>query len=242
MKKAILAGLAGISLLACAASASAEASASNSAAVADAGRPDADKARDGDRKPAEIVTFAGVKPGDTIAELAPGGGYYTRILAKAVGPEGRVYALMPAFFANRPGGLDAINALAAEYGNVTVVTADFAAISLPEPVDLVWTTENYHDLANGNVSAINQSVLAALKPGGIYFVEDHSAPGTGLTATSTIHRIDPAAVKEQVGAAGFTLEAESDLLVNPDDPGDISPRDVTKGVSTKFALRFRKPG
>ncbi len=177
---------AGISVVALAAPAYAEPSAAILAAVADAKRPAADKERDADRKPAEIVDFAGVKPGDKVAEIALGGGYYTRVLAGAVGPEGRVYALMPAFFANRPGGLDAINALAAEYGNVTVVVADFAASACRRQVDLVWTTENYHDLANGptaNRGGINTSTLGALKPGGIYFVEDHSAAaGTGATA------------------------------------------------------------
>lgn len=211
-----------------------------STAVADAARPDADKARDAVRKPAEIVAFAGIEPGDKVAEIAPGGGYYTRILSKAVGPQGKVYALMPAFFANRPGGLDAINALAEQYGNVEVVVIDYAATELPEPVDLVWTTENYHDLANGDIAAVNGWVFKALKPGGIYFVEDHAAPGTGTSATSTLHRIDPAAVKEQVGAAGFTLEAESDLLHNPNDPHDVNPREV-EPTSDKFALRFRKP-
>ena len=211
------------------------------AAVADAQRPAADTARDALRKPAEIVAFAGVKPGDKVAEIAPGGGYYTRILAKAVGPQGKVYALMPAFFANRPGGLDAINALAEQYGNIEVVVVDYAATKLPEPVDLVWTTENYHDLANGDIATVNKWAFEALKPGGIYFVEDHSAPGTGTSATSTLHRIDPAAVKEQVGAAGFTLDAESDLLRNPNDPHDVNPRQV-QPTSDKFALRFRKPG
>ena len=211
------------------------------AAVADAQRPAADTARDALRKPAEIVAFAGVKQGDKVAEIAPGGGYYTRILAKAVGPQGKVYALMPAFFANRPGGLDAINALAEQYGNIEVVVVDYAATKLPEPVDLVWTTENYHDLANGDIAPVNKWAFEALKPGGIYFVEDHSAPGTGTSATSTLHRIDPAAVKEQVGAAGFTLEAESDLLRNPNDPHDVNPRQV-QPTSDKFALRFRKPG
>ena len=211
-------------------------------AVADDLRPEADRERDPNRKPAEIVAFAGVEPGDKIAEIAPGGGYYTRILAKAVGPEGHVYALMPAFFANRPGGLDNINALAEQYPNVTVVVADFAALDLPEPVDLVWTTENYHDMANGDIAAINSSAFAVLKPGGLYFVEDHSAPGTGMSATSTLHRIDPEAVKEQVAAAGFTLEDSSDLLANPDDPKDVSVRDpAVAGKTEKFALRFRKP-
>ena len=212
------------------------------AAVADELRPAADRERDANRKPAEIVSFAGVQPGDKVAEIAPGGGYYTRILAKTVGPEGHVYALMPAFFANRPGGLDNINALAEQYPNVTVVVADFAALDLPEPVDLVWTTENYHDMANGDIAAVNASVFAALKPGGIYFVEDHSAPGTGMSATSSLHRIDPAAVTEQVTGAGFALEASSDVLANPDDPKDVPVRDpAVAGKTEKFALRFRKP-
>jgi predicted methyltransferase len=210
------------------------------AAVADAQRPAEDTARDALRKPAEIVAFAGVGPGDKIAEIAPGGGYYTRILAQAVGPEGKVYALMPAFFANRPGGMDGINALAAQYPNVEVVVADYAELDLPEPVDLVWTTENYHDIANGDIAAINSEVYEALKPGGIYFVEDHSALGTGMEATSTLHRIDPEAVKQQVTEAGFALEEESDLLHNPADPHDVSPREV-EPTSDKFALRFRKP-
>jgi len=210
------------------------------AAVADSRRPAADTARDGLRKPAQIVAFAGVKRGDVVAEIAPGGGYYTRILAETVGPQGHVYALIPAFFANRPGGLDAINALAAQYPNVEVVVADYAALNLPRPVDVVWTTENYHDLANGNIAPINTSIFNALKPGGIYFVEDHAAPGTGLTATSTLHRIDPAAVTQQVIRAGFALEAHSELLRNPADPHTANPRDV-QPTSDKFALRFRRP-
>lgn len=244
MKRAFTAAISAALLASCTAAGEApvaSASSAIAAALADSQRPAEDVARDALRKPAQIVEFAGVVPGAVIAEIAPGGGYYTRILAESVGPEGKVYALMPAFFANRPGGLDGINALAAQYPNVEVVVADFAALDLPEQVDLVWTTENYHDLANGDVAPINTSVLSALKPGGIYFVEDHSAPGTGLEATSTLHRIDPAAVVQQVTAAGFTLEAESDVLHNPGDPHDISPREV-EPTSDKFALRFRKPG
>jgi len=216
------------------------------AAVADAGRPAADTARDAARKPAEIVAFAGVKPGDIVAEFLPGGGYYTRILAKAVGPEGHVYALVPAAFAERPGGLDALNALAAQYGNVTVVATDLTSFKLDKPVDLAWTTENYHDMHNGpspSFAGVNAATFAALKPGGLYFVEDHSAPGTGTSATQTLHRIDPAAVITEVTAAGFVLDAQSDLLKNPDDPHDVGVRDpAVQGETDKFALRFRKPG
>jgi len=244
VRKAFLIGAAAIGLVACSAQgvvAQTDAGEVIAAAVSNPARPEADRARDKDRKPAEIVEFAGVEPGMTIAEIAPGGGYYTRILSKSVGPQGKVYALMPAFFANRPGGLDGINALAAEYGNVQVVVIDYSSTELPEKADLVWTTENYHDLVNSGIEPVNAWAFNELKPGGIYFVEDHAAPGTGTSATSTIHRIDPEAVKQQVEAAGFTLEAESDILVNPKDPMDVNPRQVTEGVSSKFAQRYRKP-
>src|SRR5664279_1358740 len=120
------------------------------AAVGDAGRPTADKERDANRKPAEVLAFAGVKPGMTVAELAPGRGYFTRILAKAVGPNGKVFALLPpGDAAARPAVLDAMNKLAADYPNVKVVITEYTAITLPEKADLFWTTENYHDFHNG---------------------------------------------------------------------------------------------
>ena len=210
-------------------------------ALADPLRPEADTARDEARKPAQIMAFAGVEPGMTVIEYAPGGGYYTRLLARAVGPEGKVYSLVPAVFAQRQDYMDRMNALAAQYGNVTIVPADFGNYLLPELADLAWTTENYHDFINSKTAEpMDRQTFAALKPGGIFFVEDHSAPGTGLTMTNTIHRIDPAAVKEQVEKAGFKLEASSDILHNPDDPHTQSSRDFD-GVSDKFALRFRKP-
>jgi predicted methyltransferase len=218
-----------------------------SAAVADTQRPAADIARDVHRKPAQIVAFAGVKPGDKVAELMPGGGYYTRILAKTVGPKGHIYALVPTGFANRPGGLDALNALAAQYGNVTVVPTDLANFKLDTPVDVVWTTENYHDFHNGptaNIPGLNAAAFAALKPGGVYFIEDHAAAaGAGTTTTSTLHRIDPAAVTSEVQAAGFKLDGQSTLLANPKDTHELGVRDPSiQGETDKLALRFKKPG
>jgi predicted methyltransferase len=217
-----------------------------SAAVADVGRPAADTARDIHRKPAEIVAFAGVKPGDKVAEMMPGGGYYTRILAKTVGPKGHIYALVPTGFANRPGGLDALNALAAQYGNVTIVPTDLASFKLDTPVDVVWTTENYHDFHNGptaNIAGLNAAAFAALKPGGVYFIEDHAAAaGAGTTTTSTLHRIDPAAVISEAQAAGFKLDAQSTLLANPKDTHELGVRDPSiQGETDKLALRFKKP-
>lgn len=216
------------------------------AAVADSARPAADTARDAARKPAQAVAFAGVKPGDTVAELAPGGGYYTRILAKAVGPQGRVFAIVSPGQAARPGALDGLNALAAQYGNVTVVTTDYTAMELPAPADLVWTTENWHDFHNGptaNPAGIAASAFSVLKPGGLFFVEDHSAPGTGTSATSTLHRIDPEAVKAIVTGAGFALDDEGDFMRNPADPHTAGAHDPSiRGETDKFTLRFKKPG
>jgi predicted methyltransferase len=246
-KLASIVAIAGLSLTGVAAVAQSEIPAAITAAVADAARPEVDRARDAARKPAEIVAFAGVKPGDKVAEFLPGGGYYTRILSKTVGPAGHVYALVPAGFAQRPGGLDALNALAAQLGNVSVVATDLTNFTLPEPVDLAWTSENYHDMHNGptpSFAGVNEATFRALKPGGIYFVEDHAAvAGTGTTATSTLHRIDPAAAIEEVSAAGFALEAQSDVLANPNDPKTAGVRDPSvQGETEKFALRFRKTG
>ena len=215
------------------------------AAVADAGRPEADTSRDADRKPAEVVAFAGLKPGDRIADLLPGGGYFTRIFAKTVGPKGKVYAVVPAAAAARPGGLDRIKAATAGYPNVAIVATEMASVALPEKLDMAWTSENYHDLHNGptaDIAGFNRAIFAALKPGGVFYIEDHSAPGTGIAATSTLHRIDPAAVKQEVEAAGFKLESESKLLANPADAHTLGVTDPSlRGHTDKFVMKFRKP-
>lgn len=214
------------------------------AAVADADRPAADRERDALRKPTEALAFAGVRPGMVVAELAPGRGYYTRLLAKAVGPTGKVFALASKAQAARPGGLDALNALAAAYPNITVLTVDYAALVLPEKADLAWTTENYHDFHNGptaNIAALDKAVYDGLKPGGVFYVEDHSAAaGAGLEATSKWHRMDEAIAKAELTAAGFRIDAESDQLRNP---GDNRAGSISEGghfVTDRFMLRLKK--
>lgn len=214
-------------------------------AVADPARPPEDVARDPLRKPAEMLAFAGVKPGDKVAELAPGGGYYTRILARAVGPKGKVYAFVSKGFAAREGALDKLKTMLAPYPNVEIVVGDYTAMAFPEPVDLIWTSENYHDFHNGptaNITALNAAAFAALKKGGRYYIEDHAAPGTGVSATSTLHRIDPKAARDEVTAAGFRWEADSTALANKDDPHTAKVDDpAIRGHTDKFAMRFRKP-
>ena len=215
------------------------------AAVADSGRPATDKERDATRKPAEVLSFAGVKPGMTVAELGSGAGYYTRILAKAVGPSGKVYVVATNAQAARPGGLDGLNALAAAYPNIKVVTVDYPTMMLPEKVDLFWTTENYHDFHNGptaDIPGLDKAVLNNLKPGGIFYVEDHSAmDGAGVAAASKYHRMDEAVAKSELSAAGFKLDAESNLLRNPSDNRATGNSEAGHFVTDRFMLRWKRP-
>jgi predicted methyltransferase len=217
-----------------------------SAAVADSARPAEDRQRDGDRKPAETLAFAGVKPGDTVIELAPGKGYYTRLLSAVVGAKGKVYTVssQPKPDAPQP----PVVALAADphYSNVTVILQQIADLKLPQGVDLVWTSQNYHDLHNIpelDVAKVNRAFFAALKPGGTYFVLDHAAAaGSGTSDTSTLHRIDEETVKKEVLAAGFTLAGESDILRNKSDPHTAKVFDPgIRGHTDQFLLKFRKP-
>jgi predicted methyltransferase len=214
-------------------------------AVTDAGRPAADTLRDVNRKPAEVLAFAGVRPGIVVAELGTGGGYFTRLLAKVVGPRGKVLAIVTAAQAARPNGLTAITAIAAAYPNVQIVNVrDYASMVLPIKADLFWTTENYHDFHNGptaNIAGLNKMVFNNLKPGGIFYVEDHSSvPGAGLQATSTVHRMDEAVAKAELIAAGFRLDAESDLLRNPADNRAGSMSEAGHFVTDRFMLRMKK--
>src|SRR5438045_1642371 len=147
MRTKLLVGL-GVAAIACAAVAAPKIDFAPILAAAD--RPDADKARDADRKPAEVIAFAGVKAGDKIAELAPGGGYFTRLLSGAVGPKGIVYAI-----AIRPS--DALKAAATAHPNVSILVSQPGTIPTPEPVDIVWTTLNYHDFKNVKVGEDRKS-------------------------------------------------------------------------------------
>lgn len=221
-------------------------------AVADSGRAAEDKQRDADRKPAETIMFAGIKPGDRVIELFPGHGYFTRIFSKTVGPKGHVYAISPPRRPNAPADspdpVAATAAIAADpgYSNVTAEAHAVGTVIASEPVDVVWTSQNYHDVHNVpniDVAAFNKSVFDALKPGGVYVVLDHAAAaGSGSRDTSTLHRIDPATVKTEVEAAGFVLAGQSKLLQNPQDDHTAKVFDPSiRGKTDQFILKFRKP-
>ena len=215
---------------------------SSSVVLADPIRPAADVARDADRKPAELMAFAGIRRGQKIAELAPGGGYFTRLLTGAVGPSGKVYAI-----AGRPS--PALTELATQRANLAVVVAPGGTIPVTDAVDVVWTTLNYHDFKNAKLPtgdaalALNAEAFRVLKPGGTYLVVDHqAAPGAGASVTSTLHRIESAQVRSEVEAAGFRLEAESDLLRHPQDDHTAKVQETgIRGKTDQFILKFRKP-
>jgi predicted methyltransferase len=223
-----------------------------SAAVADPARPQTDKDRDANRKPAEVVAFAGVKPGDKVIDFLAGQGYFTRIFSAVVGPKGKVYTVGFPKRPNAPAGAPDPNAplqaIASDphYGNVTVIDQRFTEMTLPEPVDVAWTSDNYHDMhnmPNDAFATFNKNVFNLLKPGGTYIVLDHAAAaGAGASATQTLHRIDPELVKKEVEAAGFKFDGQSDALKNKDDPHTAGVRDESvRGKTDQFVLKFKKP-
>jgi predicted methyltransferase len=222
------------------------------AALNDSSRPATDIARDLNRKPAETLDFAGVKPGDIVADYAAGGGYFTRLLADVVGPQGHVYAVVPSslfVYPNIVKGIGEIQAWAVKHPNVTVVFAsELAGLRYPEKLDLFFISQNYHDLHDSfmgpvDMAAFNAAVYQALKPGGIYLVLDHvAARGAPANVTDTLHRIEPATVRREVESAGFRFEGESAVLANPADPHTAGVFDKSiRGHTDQFVYKFRKP-
>jgi predicted methyltransferase len=211
----------------------------------------ADAADDARRKIGAIMTFAEVKPGQKVLELIPGSGYWTRVFSGIVGPQGHVYTVWPdemaKFSAKSYADWQALVATP-QYANVSLLQQPAAKLEAPEPVDLVFTSQNYHDypdpfMGQVDMAAFDKQVFAALKPGGLFVIIDHVAPaGSGLADTNTLHRIDPALVKQQVEAAGFVFDGESDVLRNPADPHTIKVFDKSiRGHTDQFVYRFRKP-
>ena len=240
-----------MSAVACAALAGpAQLPANIAAAAADPARA-AQAANDATRHGPEILAFAGVRPGAKVVDLIPGGGYWTQLLAKAVGPKGHVYGIWPAEYAkvddDEPGPYRKM-VQSPDYANVGVLDQPAAALAAPEKVDLIFTAQNYHDyfdkfMGPVDPATLNKAAFAALKPGGIYLIIDHVAEaGSGHRDTDTLHRIDPAAVKAEVTAAGFTFVGASPLLANPADDHQKKVFDAAiRGKTDQFIYKFRKP-
>ena len=215
------------------------------AAVADPARPKTDVATDALRDPADTLAFAGVKPGMSVAELFPGGGYYTRMLADVVGPKGHIVGIENAGW---KGAVKADQAMLAEPGHTRVQldVETFGQMTVPEPVDLFWITQNYHDLkiaqyGQVDIAAFNRKVFETLKPGGVYFILDHQA-NSGITTEqiAKLHRVEKATVIREVTAAGFKLVGEGKFLNRASDD-HTKPIFDLKGETDQYALKFVKP-
>jgi predicted methyltransferase len=221
-------------------------------AVSDAARPADDTKRDAGRKPGELTEFAGIKPGMTVVDLLPGGGYFTRIFAKAVEPGGRVYAYFGSQYDARlkSQNKDPDNQFAdlkATYKNLGVIHGPLPQFVTPEPVDVVWTAQNYHDMHNKqyamDVNEVNKAVYKSLKPGGYYVIIDHKAAETaGDDVTEALHRIKESTTKKEVEAAGFKLVGEAHDLNYASDDGTkrVFEADI-RGKTNQFMLKFQKP-
>ena len=215
-------------------------------ALSDARRPEEDRARDALRMPMQVMVFAGISPGDHVADIRPEEGYYTRLFAPAVGDEGRVYAFVTTRTAEREKPY--ADALAATYGNVVPVVGLLDEMRFDTPLDVVFMSQEYHDFhipAFGvDVARMNRAIYDALKPGGVYVVIDHSGrAGTGNTEVQSLHRIEGDFLKAEVEAAGFVFEGASQVLANPDDDRTVSVFDESiRGETDQFVYRFRKPG
>ncbi len=209
-----------------------------------------DRALDAGRKPAELLAFAGVEPGMQVAELAAGSGYTAEILARVVGPFGKVYGENPRWVLDRFAQAPWTERLQKDVmRNVVRVDAemDDPLPGVPQ-LDIVFLIMFYHDSVWAGVDRpkMNTNIFKALKPGGKFIVVDHSsAPGAGTSAAQSLHRIEEPVVVSEVQAAGFQLTDSADFLRNPDDARDWNAAPSTaggrRGTSDRFVLRFTKP-
>lgn len=213
------------------------------------GRSDDDKARDVQRKPDQVLTFLGLRAGDTVLDIWAAGGWYTEVLSIAVGPEGSVYAQNPASVLNFRDGQNEkqISARLADdrLANVERINASVIDAGItPESIDFAFTALNFHDVYNRQGKEAAAEFLAAvfdtLKPGGTFGLIDHV--GDAGADNTSLHRIEPSLIDEVASEAGFIIEAKSDLLANPEDDHARRVFDPTlRGETDRFVLRLRKP-
>ncbi len=241
--------------------------------VASPERSDADRINDQRRKPRDMLAFIGIRPGMVALDLSAGGGYTTELVARSIGPTGKVYgqnaprtarpapaqpegaaaprpaaAAAAANAASRPAPLGvAGRAQALTAGNIVPVVQPFEnpvpAEAASNGLDLVTLMFNYHDLGHMGVdrAQMNRAVFAALKPGGMYVIADHSGrPGTGISESGTLHRIEKTFLRAEVEQAGFKIVEEGHFLRNPNDPRDKNTPEPPM-PKDEFVLKFVKP-
>jgi predicted methyltransferase len=235
------------------AAAKAEVPVDYAAAVAASDRPADAVKLDESRKPAEVLKFMGLRRGDAALDLFTGSGYYAEIMARAVGPTGRVTAWEPANFLNDKSKAE-WTALHGRVPNTAILVTPANAVSLPSAAyDFAMIHLNYHDTYWENAkynfprldpNAFLKTLFDAMKPGGVVAVVDHVANAGGDTreVVDKLHRIDPATAKADFERAGFVLEAQSDMFRNPaDDHSKLVFDPSVRGNTDRFVYRFRKP-
>jgi len=214
------------------------------AAVEAGDRPEADRARDAARRPAEVLALSGIEPGDRVIEIAGFGQYYTRLLSAIVGDNGTVAMYDLPYTGGRAGGASA--AFVQDHPNTEYHLGAYNNIVFPDDVDVAFNILYYHDLGLQDVdrAAMNRKIFDALKPGGVYLIVDHKAEdGSGWRDTESLHRVGAEVIVAELTAAGFDLAVDSDLLANPDDERTamvFAPG--TRGATDRVLYVFRKPG
>lgn len=221
-----------------------------SAALAHPDRPSEDAAEDARRKPAQVLEFAGLSTGMAVLEMEAGGGYYTEILSRAVGPNGSVILQhAPGLMSFVGDGID-IRTANNRLNNVTVSITNFDALDAADnSIDMVTWILGPHELgfapegvSLGNPTGAFEEIARVLKPGGVLIASDHIAPnGAGIEAGGTLHRIEESLVTKMATDAGLTFVDSSDLLKNSEDPLDVSVFSPTvRGETSQFIVLYRK--
>ncbi|MEP7222190.1 MAG: methyltransferase [Novosphingobium sp.] len=214
--------------------------------LADPARSADNRAMDEGRDPADVLDFAGLRRGDVVADYSAGGGYYTELLASAVGAKGKVLALVgPRYYKADPW-----DKLRAAHANVTLIVSPNLDLA-PRSVDMVFTHLVFHDLflppRSGETPPSAEHVLAnwfaAVRPGGHVIVADHAGPAGDVSQIAgSLHRIDPAAAQAAMERAGFVLEGKSDVLHRSADDHTLRVFDpVLRGKTDRFVMKFRRP-
>ncbi|MEH6791594.1 class I SAM-dependent methyltransferase [Parasphingorhabdus sp.] len=223
------------------------------AAVSAPGRAEADTKLDESRKPAEVLAFMGLEAGDSVLDIFAGGGYYSEILGRAVGPDGSVVAINPPQFTTSDQSREKWAGITARQPNVTMVPSqlpeyapaaasiDFAMLHLIYH-DFYWESEQYK-FEKMDPAVVLANLFQGMKPGGVVAVIDHvGAAGDTRAVVEKTHRIDPATVRSDFLDAGFVLDGESDMFLNPEDDLETNVFEpAVRGKTSRFVMRFRKP-
>lgn len=222
-------------------------------AVAATGRDTKDMELDSSRQPAAVLSFMGLEYGDKVADILAGGGYYSELMARAVGSEGSVTAFNTGTFSTTDAALKKWSEIKARQTNVTDKLVPFNDFSAGENQfdfammhlvfhDLYWENAKF-EYARIDPDKFLASLHTAMKPGGVVAIVDHVGSGNNTREiVEKLHRIDPAVVRADMVRAGFVLDAESDMFANPEDDVNKLVFDPSvRGKTNRSVMRFRKP-